>query len=128
MWFMLARFFLRGYTGAGRQRFLSRARGYITVGLLNRTLGIRLRAFSLGLLAPCMLGLVLILAISALRGGGSGTRTIWGEGGTLSPASPRLVRARPTGSHNPSPRFHLGMLLCRFRFVPFVSSFTAALI
>jgi hypothetical protein len=54
----------------------------------------------------------------ALRHCGAGARApaVWGKEGILPPASPRLGRARPTGSHNPHPRFHIHVLWCRFRY------------
>jgi hypothetical protein len=45
------------------------------------------QAFPLGLLAPRLLGVLLFLAISALRSGGEGRTAVWGEEGILSPAS-----------------------------------------
>jgi hypothetical protein len=73
------------------------------------------RTFPLWLLAPRCLGLARFLA---LRHCGAGARVpaVWGKEGILPPASPRLGRARPTGSHNPHPRFHIRVLWCRFRY------------
>ena len=73
------------------------------------------RTFPLWLLAPRCLGLARFLA---LRHCGAGARApaVWGKEGILPPASPRLGRARPTGSHNPHPRFHIHVLWCRFRY------------
>jgi hypothetical protein len=89
------------------------------------------QAFPLGLLAPRLLGVLLFLAIPALRSGGEGRTAVWGEEGILSPASVsssqmlfgvfsalycfslcyalwlRLMCLRSPPSHNPSPRFHI---------------------
>src|SRR3989344_1171917 len=40
-----------------------------------------------------------------------GRHTVWGKEGILPPASPRLGRARPTGSANPLSRFHIGYVV-----------------
>ncbi len=40
-----------------------------------------------------------------------GQETVWGKEGILPPASPRLGRARPTGSANPLSRFHIRVFL-----------------
>jgi len=78
------------------------------------------RTFPLGLLAPRCLGLARFLA---LRHCGAGARApaVWGKEGILPPASPRLGRARPTGSANPLSRFQD----C-FRGVAFASDFCFA--
>ncbi len=82
------------------------------------------RTFPLGLLAPRCLGLARFLA---LRHCGAGARApaVWGKEGILPPASPRLNRARPTGSANPHPRFHIRVFL---KFIYFFLLITAALI
>lgn len=82
------------------------------------------RTFPLGLLAPRCLGLARFLA---LRHCGAGARApaVWGKEGILPPASPRLGRARPTGSHNPHPRFHTRVSL---KIIYFFLLITSALI
>src|SRR3989344_8321567 len=54
-----------------------------------------------------------------------GQETFWGKEGILPPASPRLGRARPTGSANPHSRFHVRVFL---KFIYFFLLITAALI
>ena len=82
------------------------------------------RTFPLGLLAPRCLGLARFLA---LRHCGAGARApaVWGKEGILPPASPRLGRARPTGSANPHPRFHIRVFL---KIIYFFLLITSALI
>jgi len=45
-----------------------------------------------------------------------GQETVWGKEGILPPASPRLDRARPTGSANSLSRFHI-RVVCGVAFV-----------
>src|SRR3989344_283313 len=58
-------------------------------------------------------------------GGWLGRHAVWGKEGILPPASPRLGRARPTGSANPHPRFHIRVFL---KFIYFFLLITAALL
>src|SRR3989338_10697416 len=58
-------------------------------------------------------------------GGWLGRHAVWGKEGILPPASPRLGRARPTGSANPLSRFHIRVFL---KILDFFLLITAALI
>ena len=79
------------------------------------------RTFPLGLLAPRCLGLARFLALPHC-GAGARAPAVWGREGILPPASPRLGRARPTGSANPHPRFHIRVFLKIIFFSLLISS------
>jgi hypothetical protein len=82
------------------------------------------RTFPLGLLAPRCLGLARFLTLPHC-GAGARAPAVWGKEGILPPASPRLGRARPAGSANPHPRFHVRVFL---KIIYFFLLITSALI